>query len=132
MMTRSSAQLRNATAAAFVFAVAAVPAHAQAVTDTTALDSLPRQTAAALEPVIIRALTLPGEIRTAPWAAARNGPDVARRARPGLALTEPLHGIAGVQVDNRFNFSLGERLMVRGFGARTQFGIRGILSLIHI
>lgn len=124
---RFRAAARSAFAAVAV-AVVSTSASGQAARDTaSAADTL---RPVPLDPVVIRALPLPGEIRTAPYAAARNGPDVTRRARPGLSLTEPLHGIAGVQVDNRFNFSLGERLMVRGFGARTQFGIRGIRVVV--
>jgi iron complex outermembrane receptor protein len=55
---------------------------------------------------------------------------VTRRARPGLALDKPLYAIAGVQVDNRYNFALGERITIRGFGARTQFGVRGVRVLV--
>ena len=36
----------------------------------------------------------------------------------------------GVQVDNRFNAALGERISIRGFGARTQFGVRGVKVIV--
>jgi iron complex outermembrane recepter protein len=105
---------------------------AVAVQDTASVPSPTSDTARprGLENVVITALRLPTELGSATHAAARNGPDVTRRARPGLALTEPLHGIPGVQVENRYNFSLGERIAVRGFGARTQFGIRGVRVLV--
>jgi iron complex outermembrane recepter protein len=83
-----------------------------------------------LDEVVVTALRIPMEIGDAAYAVARNGPDVTNRARPGLGLTETLHGIAGVQVDNRYNFALGERITVRGFGARTQFGVRGVRVLV--
>ncbi len=51
-------------------------------------------------------------------------------ARPGLALDEALRGVPGVQVDNRYNYALGERLSIRGFGARAQFGVRGVKVLL--
>lgn len=85
---------------------------------------------ARLDEVVVTALRLPTAIGDAAYAVARNGPDMTRRARAGLGLTEPLHGIAGVQVDNRYNFALGERITVRGFGARTQFGVRGVRVLV--
>ena len=53
-----------------------------------------------------------------------------RQARPGLGLTEALAAVPGVQVDNRFNYALGERISVRGFGARAQFGVRGVRVLV--
>ena len=37
-----------------------------------------------------------------------------------------LRGIPGVQVANRFNDAIGERITIRGMGARAQFGVRGI------
>ena len=42
------------------------------------------------------------------------------------AVDAALGGVAGVQVANRFNDAVGERLTVRGMGARAQFGIRGV------
>lgn len=97
--------------------------------DTTvqAADSV---TPARLPQVVVSALRLPTEIATAGYAMARNGPDMTRRARPGLALGESLFGLPGVQVDNRYNFALGERITIRGFGARTQFGVRGVRVLV--
>ncbi|HYW12628.1 MAG TPA: TonB-dependent receptor [Longimicrobium sp.] len=53
-----------------------------------------------------------------------------RQARPGLGLSEVLAAVPGVQVDNRFNYALGERISVRGFGARAQFGVRGVRVLV--
>ena len=35
-----------------------------------------------------------------------------------------------MQVDNRFNYALGERISIRGFGARAQFGVRGVKVLV--
>lgn len=40
-----------------------------------------------------------------------------------------LHGLPGLQVSDRFNFAVGERITNRGFGARTQFGVRGVRIL---
>lgn len=46
------------------------------------------------------------------------------------SLEEALQGVPGVQVSNRRNFSLGDRLVVRGVGARAQFGVRGVQVLV--
>jgi iron complex outermembrane recepter protein len=81
-------------------------------------------------PVVVTILRTPFEIATAPYAVASNGPDQVRRARPGLAADEALGVIPGVQVDNRYNFALGERISIRGFGARSQFGVRGLKVLV--
>ena len=41
-----------------------------------------------------------------------------------------LGGIPGVYVANRYNFSLDQRLSVRGFGSRANFGSRGVRVLL--
>ncbi len=44
----------------------------------------------------------------------------------GLFLQDALLGLSGVRIQNRYNASVGERISIRGFGARSQFGVRGI------
>lgn len=48
---------------------------------------------------------------------------------PGLRVdaAELLQGIPGVQADTRYNFAQDTRIILRGFGARAAFGVRGIL-----
>lgn len=48
---------------------------------------------------------------------------------PGLRvdMAEILQGIPGVQVDTRYNFAQDTRVILRGFGARAAFGVRGVL-----
>src|SRR5918993_865169 len=58
------------------------------------------------------------------------GPAEIQRGRPGFNLAEAFVAVPGVQVDNRYNYALGERISVRGFGARAQFGVRGVRVLI--
>src|SRR5687767_9592550 len=89
--------------------------------DTARTDS-----AATLAPAVVRALSAVTAAASAPWAVTVRTRDAAERARAGLALDEPLRGVPGVQVDNRNNWALGERISVRGFGARAQFGVRGV------
>ncbi len=52
------------------------------------------------------------------------------RASGNSFLVNALRAIPGVQIQNRFNFAVGERLAIRGFGARAQFGIRGVRALV--
>src|SRR5688500_2577802 len=66
----------------------------------------------------------------APFAVSAVGGEGERVARPGLALNEALAAIPGVQVDNRYNYALGERISIRGLGARAQFGVRGVRVLL--
>ena len=53
-------------------------------------------------------------------------PANAARLRAPLAVDDALRGVPGLAVDNRYNIALGERITIRGFGARTQFGVRGV------
>lgn len=48
---------------------------------------------------------------------------------PGLRvdMAEILMGIPGVQVDTRYNFAQDTRVILRGFGARAAFGVRGVV-----
>ena len=48
----------------------------------------------------------------------------------GLSLEEALQGLPGVQVQNRYNYAVGERISIRGFGARAGFGVRGIKIIV--
>lgn len=50
--------------------------------------------------------------------------------RPTIALDDALAGIPGVHVANRYNFSLDQRLSIRGFGSRANFGTRGVRILL--
>ncbi len=59
----------------------------------------------------------------------------ATRPAPGVlagatAADAALRGIPGVEVSNRFNDDLGERITIRGMGARAQFGIRGVRVVV--
>jgi iron complex outermembrane recepter protein len=100
------------------------PAAAQAPAEREDTVAIP------LPPVTVTVLRTPIELGRAPYAVGVNDADRIQRGRPGLALDEALRGIPGVQVDNRFNWALGERISVRGFGARAQFGVRGVRVLV--
>ncbi len=83
-----------------------------------------------VSPLVVEIFPAPTRVETAPYAVSVH--EVQRRAGTdtGLALDETLRRIPGVQVDNRFNYALGERISVRGFGARAQFGVRGLRALV--
>lgn len=85
---------------------------------------------ARLEPVIVEVFRTPAELRRVPFAVSSVVGSSLRDARAGMALDETLRTVPGVQVDNRYNYALGERISIRGFGARTQFGVRGIRVLV--
>ncbi|MYA65112.1 MAG: TonB-dependent receptor, partial [Gemmatimonadetes bacterium] len=79
-----------------------------------------------LAPVVVSVLRSPVPLDRLPFAASvMAGPDLAE-GTAGLFIEEALHALPGVRVQNRYNASVGERISIRGFGARSQFGVRGI------
>ncbi|WNG43801.1 TonB-dependent receptor [Archangium minus] len=53
-----------------------------------------------------------------------------QEGRPTLGVYEALVGVPGLVTQSRNNFSQDLRLSIRGFGARSAFGIRGITVLV--
>lgn len=93
-------------------------------------DSTVRRDTAVLAPTVVTVTRTPLALERAPFAVGVTRRDEIQRGKPGFALDEALAGIAGVQVDNRFNWAQGERISIRGFGARAQFGVRGVRVLL--
>jgi len=105
---------------------------AQTPADSAAPPRSPGDSArvARLRPVIITVLQTPYDLARAPYAVTALGVRDIQGGRPGFNLAEAMVSVPGVQVDNRFNYALGERISVRGFGARAQFGVRGVRLLV--
>src|SRR5687767_12538244 len=103
---------------------------AWATTAAAQVDTMTRRDTARLAPTVVTVTRIPLELSRAPFAVGVNDRAEIQRGKPGFALDEALGGIAGVQVDNRFNYALGERIAIRGFGARAQFGVRGVRVLL--
>jgi iron complex outermembrane receptor protein len=97
---------------------------AQGQQDSTARDT------ARLSPTTVTVLRTSVQLERAPFAVSVATKEQIQRGKPGFALDEALAGVPGVQVDNRFNYALGERISIRGFGSRAQFGVRGIRVLL--
>jgi iron complex outermembrane recepter protein len=83
-----------------------------------------------LQPVEVTVLRTPIRQDMAPLSVASLGEEQLRQGRSGAFLEEALRGLPGVHVQNRYNFALGEKVVVRGFGGRAQFGIRGVRVLV--
>jgi len=83
----------------------------------------------AIEPVLVRVLG--SSIGTgAPYPiSVLSGPALTRGTMSSF-IEEAVRGVPGVQIHNRYNFAVGERIAVRGFGPRSQFGVRGIRVLV--
>jgi iron complex outermembrane receptor protein len=83
-------------------------------------DSLPQ---VGLQEVVISALRIPINESSVPYSFSLMN---AKSNTQGLSLSDALSGLPGLEVNARYNFSVGDRITNRGFGARTQFGVRGI------
>src|ERR1700693_4290261 len=64
-----------------------------------------------------------------PFAVSVQTPDSTRPGQRHLSLDETLWLIPGLSVSNRNNPSQDPRISIRGFGARSAFGVRGIRVL---
>jgi iron complex outermembrane recepter protein len=84
----------------------------------------------ALDPVEVTVLRTVTPLSAAPMAVSVLGEEDMRTGRSGTFLEEVLQGLPGVQVQNRFNPAVGERVAIRGFGARAQFGVRGVRVVV--
>lgn len=113
-----------ACAVAGLLCVAATTARGQVA------DTVPQDSARQLAPVRVEAGRVAGRSVLAPYALTVRTAASLPKGTPALALDEALRGIPGVQIDNRYNFALGERIVVRGSGARAQFGVRGVRVLV--
>lgn len=119
-----------AAAVASIAAAASTPAPGvaqEADSVGTPGDTLPSVVLDSLEVTVLRT---PIELMEAPFAVSAVDVSRSRRGEPGLAIDGALLGIPGVQVDDRYNAALGERISIRGFGARAAFGVRGIRVLV--
>ncbi len=79
-----------------------------------------------LEEVIVTASRIPTDLVDLPFAAGVVSGDQVQRARQQLGLDEALASQPGLFFQNRYNFAQDLRIAIRGFGARANFGIRGI------
>ena len=53
-----------------------------------------------------------------------------QRGQQTVGIDEALNNMPGVVVANRYNFSLDQRISIRGFGSRSNFGVRGLKILL--
>jgi iron complex outermembrane receptor protein len=79
-----------------------------------------------LEEVIVTATRIPTDMVSLPFAVGSVGREEIQRARQQLGLDEALATVPGLFFQNRYNFAQDLRIAIRGFGARANFGIRGI------
>ncbi len=108
-----------------VFAAAPAAAQEPVRPDSVLADSVQR-----LETIEVTVTRTTEPLSRVPAAVAVIGQRDLRRGQPTLGLDEALNNVPGVYVANRYNFSLDQRLSIRGFGSRANFGTRGVRILL--
>lgn len=96
---------------------------------STSLDAQEPDSVVVIEPVVVRVLRSTVGTGT-PYAVSVAAGDELSMGNAGAYLEEALRALPGLQIQNRFNLASGERIAIRGFGARAQFGIRGVRVLV--
>ncbi len=79
-----------------------------------------------LEEIVVTATRLPALASKLPVAVSVISQDEIQLGRQQLGLDESLARVPGLFFQNRYNFAQDLRISIRGFGARANFGIRGI------
>jgi len=102
--------------------------------DTTALPRPPRPNDSlkvyTLPPAVVSVTRANPPINRVPQAVQLLEKTEISQARPTWGLDEALVTVPGVYAANRYNFSLDQRISIRGFGARSAFAVRGIKVLV--
>src|SRR5438034_902089 len=120
--------LRRAAVVAVWCSLLARPSSAQQRDTTTPpRDSLKVYT---LRPAVVSVTRANPPISKIPFAVHLVEKTDISRARPTWGLDEALATVPGVYAANRYNFSLDQRISIRGFGARSAFAVRGIKVLL--
>lgn len=87
-------------------------------------------TEAVLPTVEVSAPRLARELYATPAAVSTIEQDAIAQGQQRVRLDESLNRVPGVFLQNRDNFAQGQRISIRGFGARAPFGVRGITVMV--
>lgn len=101
----------------------------ETVPDTTPGDTLPSP-AARVGDLAVTVTRSPTRLDRAPHAVSVVDAARALALERRTSLAAALRTVPGVQVSDRRNFSLGDRVVLRGVGSRAQFGVRGIEVIV--
>ncbi len=85
----------------------------------------------ALDEIVVTATRVETTVRKAARSISVVDQDRIQNGTQQLALDEALAGTPGLYMQNRYNFAQDLRVSLRGFGARSSFGIRGVKVRWH-
>lgn len=104
----------------------AVPATPLAICIAAAFGSLPAFAQTTLAPVVVTATRVEQSSFDLPVSIDSVDAAQLREQRLGANISESLNRVPGTVVQNRETYSQEQSLVIRGFGARSQFGVRGV------
>ncbi|HXG44607.1 MAG TPA: TonB-dependent receptor [Gemmatimonadales bacterium] len=93
-------------------------------------DTVRPDSAVELPEIVVTVTRAAEPLAQVPAAVSVVGSRDLRLGQATLGLDEALNNVPGVYVANRYNFSLDQRLSIRGYGSRANFGSRGIKILL--
>jgi iron complex outermembrane receptor protein len=93
-------------------------------------DTVVRDTGQIRELPEITVTRAPEPLERVPYAVGVLDRTELQRGQQTLGIDEALNNLPGVVVSNRYNFSLDQRISIRGFGSRSNFGVRGLKILL--
>jgi iron complex outermembrane recepter protein len=79
-----------------------------------------------LDPIVVTATRSAERAFDLPLAIDTVGRDRIQNGQLEVNLSESLAGIPGLSIQNRWNYAQDLQLSIRGFGARANFGVRGV------
>ncbi|GAB3255388.1 TonB-dependent receptor [Chitinimonas naiadis] len=82
------------------------------------------------EAIVVSASRMAQRAFDAPAAVSLIDAEALRDAGPRVNLSEALNRVPGISVLNRQNYAQDLQLSIRGFGARSTFGIRGVRLIV--
>lgn len=80
--------------------------------------------------IMVTAPVIKRELYQTPVSMSVVRPESIKNGQPMLKLDETLSQVPGIFLQNQENFAQGERVAIRGFGARAPFGVRGITVVV--
>ncbi|MDH5500237.1 MAG: TonB-dependent receptor plug domain-containing protein, partial [Gammaproteobacteria bacterium] len=83
-----------------------------------------------LDEIVVRATRLAKRVDEVPGAISVVTKNDIQLGRQQLGLDESLAAVPGLFMQDRYNFAQDLRIAIRGFGARSNFGIRGVKILV--
>ncbi|MBQ0745806.1 MAG: TonB-dependent receptor [Marinobacter sp.] len=80
--------------------------------------------------IVVTAPVMERALYETPAAMSIVQQDAIHKGQPRLKLDETLGQVPGIFLQNQENYAQGERIAIRGFGARAPFGVRGITVVV--